>query len=185
MMCSATMDLQGCMANLMWFQEEDILEIPLLEPAYDLPIASPTLEEGTLPISKTPEAQATATCPLGCEEWAPETESAASFGNSDRAPRCTKVSTTTRIQITTTGTRCPTHWNSQSWWDAEYTNASQYYEFCFLQNWNYWQTCAWVWNSVSQTSVSRVAQSWTNNYWAMSHQASDLLRSLYSIVPNK
>ena len=40
MMCRVTQDLQRCMGDLMQFGEEDILEIPLLEPADDMPIAS-------------------------------------------------------------------------------------------------------------------------------------------------
>ena len=52
MMCSAARDLQGCMANLMWFVEEDILDIPLLEPADDCPLVSLTPEEETVLLSK-------------------------------------------------------------------------------------------------------------------------------------
>ena len=44
------------MANLMWFKQEDALDILLLEPMDDLPIASPTLEEEATLLSKPPEA---------------------------------------------------------------------------------------------------------------------------------
>ena len=77
MMCGAARDLQGCMANLMWFEEGDILEIPLLEPTDDLPIASPTPEEEASLLGEPQEAQATATCPSRHKEWAPKPKDAA------------------------------------------------------------------------------------------------------------
>ena len=52
---------------LMWFEEEDVLEIPLLESLDDEPIVSPTpAEEATL-LDEPQEAQVLPTCPLGCE----------------------------------------------------------------------------------------------------------------------
>ena len=51
MMCSTARSLLGCMANLIQFEEEDILEIPLLESTDDLPIAALTLEEETTLLS--------------------------------------------------------------------------------------------------------------------------------------
>ena len=65
------------MANLMWFLEEDILDILLLEPAGDQPLASPTPEEEATLLSKPQEVQATAPCPPGLERWAPDPEDAA------------------------------------------------------------------------------------------------------------
>ena len=56
MICNAGRDYQGCMANLMWFEEEDVLEIPLVEPTDDLSIVSPTLEEEATLLSKPAEA---------------------------------------------------------------------------------------------------------------------------------
>ena len=79
-MYSTARDLQGGMANLVQFEQDDILEILLLEPTDDLPIVSPTLEEEAAFISEPPEAQATATCPLRCVEWAPKPESVARMG---------------------------------------------------------------------------------------------------------
>ena len=64
------------MANLMWF-EEDVLDIPLLEPSDDLQIASPTPEEEAALLGEPQEAQATATCHPRHEEWASEPKDAA------------------------------------------------------------------------------------------------------------
>ena len=75
------------MANLMQFAEEDILEIPLVEPTDDMTIVSPTLEEEVTLLSKPPEAQATATCPLRHEEKAPKSESAARLGEAVTEPQ--------------------------------------------------------------------------------------------------
>ena len=80
MMCGTVRDLQGCMTNLMQFEEENIWEIPLLKPADDLSIASPTLEEEAALLGEPWEAWATTTCPLRHEEWAPKPESAARLG---------------------------------------------------------------------------------------------------------
>ena len=72
MICGAARDLQGCMANLMWFEEGDVLEIPLLEPTDDLPIASQTSQEDAALPGEPQETQATAACPPRHIEWAPE-----------------------------------------------------------------------------------------------------------------
>ena len=44
MMCGMARDLQRSLADFMWFEEEDVLEILLLEPVDDLPMAFPSLE---------------------------------------------------------------------------------------------------------------------------------------------
>ena len=72
-MCSAARDFQGCMVDLMQFEEEDILDIQLLEPTDDLPpVYILTPEEEVTILSEPQEAQATALCPHRCEEWAPK-----------------------------------------------------------------------------------------------------------------
>ena len=71
----------------MQFEEEDVLDIPLLEHMDDLPIASLTHEEEALLLSEYLEAQATATCPLRHREWAPEPESAARLGEAATEPQ--------------------------------------------------------------------------------------------------
>ena len=40
LMCNQAMDIQSCMATLIQFEEEDILEIPLLESGHDVPTIS-------------------------------------------------------------------------------------------------------------------------------------------------
>ena len=75
------------MANLMWFEEEDVLEIPLLEPMDDFSIASPTLEEEATLLGEPLEVQVTATCSLGHEEWAPKPESVARLGEAVTEPQ--------------------------------------------------------------------------------------------------
>ena len=175
MLCGAARDLQRCMTNLMWFEEEDILEIPLLEPADNLPIASLTLEEEATLLGKSQEAQVTATYPPGCEDSETQAwECSRAGGGSDRAPWCAKVSTTTRIQTTTTRARHPTDQGSQSWWSSKSPDTSQNHEHGHLQKWYYRQTWVPVWNSVSWASVSRVAWSQTYNHWTVSHRTIDL-----------
>ena len=93
MMCQRTArDHERCMANLMHFWEEDVLEIPLLDPADDMPVASPTpLKEATL-LDEPQEAQVTATYPVTCKELAPKPESATRQGRQQQNPmvcRCT------------------------------------------------------------------------------------------------
>ena len=56
------------MANLMQFEEEDVLGIPLLEPADDQPIVSPTPEEEATLLGDPQGVQATANHPSGHEE---------------------------------------------------------------------------------------------------------------------
>ena len=79
-MCGAARDLQGCVANLMWFMEEDILDIPLLEPADDLPLVSLIPEEEAMLLSEPQEAQVIATYPPGHEEWVLKPKSTAKLG---------------------------------------------------------------------------------------------------------
>ena len=80
MVCGAVKDLQGCMANLMWLMEEDVLDIPLLEPVDDLLLATLTPEEEATLLCESQEAQATATCSPRNKEWAPESKSTAKLG---------------------------------------------------------------------------------------------------------
>ena len=86
-MCGTARDIQGCIANLRQFKEEYVLKIQLLESVYDLPIASPTLEEEAALLSKPPEAQVTTTHPPGHEEWASNSESAAGLGEAMTEPQ--------------------------------------------------------------------------------------------------
>ena len=72
MMYGAARDLQGYIANLMWFEEEDILEILLLESIDSSPIASLTPEEEAALLGEPQESQMTTACPPRHEEWAPE-----------------------------------------------------------------------------------------------------------------
>ena len=76
-MCGAARDLQECMTNLMQHREEDILDAMLLEPVDDQQLTSQTQKEETMLLSEPQEAEAAATHPLRCEEWAPEPEKAA------------------------------------------------------------------------------------------------------------
>ena len=57
------------MANLMWFEKGDILEIPLLEPTDDLQIPSLTPEEEATLLGKPQEAQVNHCMPSQHEEW--------------------------------------------------------------------------------------------------------------------
>ena len=75
-MCSTVRDLQGYMANLMWFEEEDILEILLLEPVDNLPIVFLTPEEEAVLLGGSKEAQTTVTCLPGYREQALEPKDA-------------------------------------------------------------------------------------------------------------
>ena len=61
-------------------EEEDILEILLLEPRDNLPIASLILEEESVLLGWAPEAQLIATHPHRHKECAPEPESVARLG---------------------------------------------------------------------------------------------------------
>ena len=93
------------MANLMWFQEEDVLQIPLLEPVDDLPIVSLTPKAVAMLLGEPQEAQVTAACPPRHEEWAAIPKDAAKLmGDSHRVPRNASVSTATTV-IQTTATR--------------------------------------------------------------------------------
>ena len=60
----------------MWFEEEDILEIPLLEPMDNLPIAFLAPKEEVALIGEPKKAEMTAACPSKNEEWAPEPKDA-------------------------------------------------------------------------------------------------------------
>ena len=104
LMCSTGRDLQGCVANLMQFEEEIVLEMLLLEPTDDLPIVSPTPEEEATLLDESQEAQVSTTSPLMHEEQAPEPKNVARLGgDSNRAPRCMSASATaTRSWATTT-----------------------------------------------------------------------------------
>ena len=74
MMYGAAQDLQRCMAHLMEFKEEDVLEIPTLDSLDNVPIVYPApLKEVTL-LKEPQVAQATPACPLRCRKQAPELE---------------------------------------------------------------------------------------------------------------
>ena len=60
------------MTSLTWCEEEDILEIPLLEPTNNLLIASPTPEEEAALLGEPQEAQVTPACPARHKEWDPK-----------------------------------------------------------------------------------------------------------------
>ena len=86
MTCSVARDVQRCMANFMQFGEEDILEIPLLEPVDDVPVASLTPAEETALLDEPQEAQVTTMCLLTCDEKAPKPESAAQLEETAKEP---------------------------------------------------------------------------------------------------
>ena len=75
------------MANLMPFEEEDILEISLLKPKDDLPIVFRTPEEEVILLDEPHRAQVTAMHSLAHEEQAPNPESAASLGERAAEPQ--------------------------------------------------------------------------------------------------
>ena len=77
MMCGTARDLQGCTANLLLFEEENILEIPLLEPTNDLSIVSLTPEEKAVLLGESQEAQVIMACPPRHKEWDPEPKNTA------------------------------------------------------------------------------------------------------------
>ena len=66
-LCSAICDLQECMVGMMWFTEEDVLAVMLLEPTDDQHLVPLTLEEETVPPQQGSGALAATTCPLGHE----------------------------------------------------------------------------------------------------------------------
>ena len=74
------------MADLMQFGEEDILEIPLLEPADDMPVASPIPAEEAALLDEPQETQVTATCSLMHKEKAPKPASVARLGETETEP---------------------------------------------------------------------------------------------------
>ena len=77
MMCNTARGLKECMANLMWFTQEDVLDAPPLEPDDDQPQVSPTPEEETALLS---EPQAAATHPPRSEEQATKSQKVAKLG---------------------------------------------------------------------------------------------------------
>ena len=87
MMHSAARDLQGCMANLMWFEEEDLLEILLLKSMDDMPIASPMPAEEAALLEEPEESQVTAMHPLTYEEQALKPEDVAGLGETATEPQ--------------------------------------------------------------------------------------------------
>ena len=86
MMCDAARDLQSCKADLMLFEEEDVLAIPLLESADDLPTMSPTPEEEATLLYNHQEAQVTTTHPLMHEEQSPKPEDVGGRGKTATEP---------------------------------------------------------------------------------------------------
>ena len=107
------------------------------------------------------------------------------WGRQQQSPKACEGSTTTKIQITTTGARHLTEGGSQSWWSSESPDTSWSHDLGCLQKWNYRPPQVWVQKLVSQASAPRYTQSQMKYYRAMSQQVSDLLWSLYSIGQNK
>ena len=66
--------------HLMWFGEEDVLEILLLESAGDKPIVSPTPVEEAALLDGPQEVKATTIHPLRHEEQAPKPEGVTGLG---------------------------------------------------------------------------------------------------------
>ena len=87
MMYGTARDLQGCMVDMMQFEEEDVLEMPLLESGGDLPTMFPTSKEEAVLLDEPQEAQVTGTCPLVCEEQCLEPEDAARLGETATEPQ--------------------------------------------------------------------------------------------------
>ena len=87
MMYGVARDLQRCMADPIQFREEDVLEVPLLEPANNVHVASPTPVEEAMPLDEPQEALVTATCPLTCKDQAPKCESVARLGETATEPQ--------------------------------------------------------------------------------------------------
>ena len=102
-MCGAAQDLYRCMANLMLFEEENVLKIPLLESADDKPKAPPTPAEEAILLDNPQEALATAACQIRCEEQAPKPEGTTGLGvGNNGVPRFMKVTAgAAGIQTTT------------------------------------------------------------------------------------
>ena len=73
----------------MWFEEEDVLEILLLKPVDDLPLASLIPQEEAVPLIEPQEAQVTAMHPPGCKEQALKPKSAAGLGEAVTEPQGT------------------------------------------------------------------------------------------------
>ena len=84
MMFGAARDLQRCVAKLMWFVEEDFLDILLLEPTGDLPLVFPAPEEEAASQGESHEAQVTATHPPRHEEQASKPKSTAGLGEATK-----------------------------------------------------------------------------------------------------
>ena len=84
MIFGAARDLQRCVAKLMWYVEEDFLDILLLEPTGDLPLVSPAPEEEAAPHGEPHEAQVTATHPSRHEEQASKPTSTAGLGEATK-----------------------------------------------------------------------------------------------------
>ena len=87
MMCGTARDLQGCMASLMWFKRRMSWRSPLLKSVGNMLVMSPTPAEEAALLDEPQEAQVTATCPITCEEQAPEPQSVARLGETATEPQ--------------------------------------------------------------------------------------------------